>query len=187
VKQALVKSVLIPLVCCLAFGVSYVSVSRVFGEAPPTDPAVTPEVSASVTPDSTSTPALESTATPDGTSPTAPVQTRAPGSPRSFGDLGERAAAGSVFEKYGVRLQIPEGLGDFRVLYPVIVDWGFAPDTDHPNVVMTVYNPQTRSALFFRFEDGPEGPRPIELGRKVEQGEANAALDSIAGSAEVAR
>lgn len=184
-KHALGKSVLIPLVCCLAFGVAYVSVHRTFGQEAPTAPATTPE--ASVTPDSTSTPRSESTATPDDTSPTAPVQTRAPGSPPSFDELGERAAAGSVFEKYGVRLQIPEGLGDFRVLYPVIVDWGFAPDVDHPNVIMTVYNPQTHSSLFFRFEDGPEGPRPIELGRRVEQAEANAALDSIASSAEVAR
>jgi hypothetical protein len=187
VKQALGKSVLIPLVCCLAFGAAYVSVHRTFGQEAPTAPATTPEVSASVTPDSTSTPALESTATPDDTSPTAPVQTRAPGSPPSFDELGERAAAGSVFEKYGVRLQIPEGLGDFRVMYPVFVEWGFEPDADHPDVVMTVYNPQTHSSLNFRFEDGPEGPRPIELGRHVEQGKANAALDSIAASAEVAR
>ncbi|MCJ7490930.1 MAG: hypothetical protein MUP15_02030 [Dehalococcoidia bacterium] len=186
-KQALVKSVLIPLVCCLAFGAAYVSVHRTFGQEAPTAPAATPEVSASVTPDSTSTPPLEPTAMPDDTSPTAPVQTRAPGSPPSFDELGEPAPAGSVFEKDGVRLQIPEGLGDFRVLYPVIVDWGFAPDVDHPNVVMTVYNPQTHSSLFFRFEDSPEGPRPIELGRHVEQAEANAALDSIAASAEVAR
>ena len=186
-KNALGKLVLIPLVCCLAFGAAYVSVDRVFGEATPTDPAVTPEVSASVTPDAISTPLLEPTATPDETSPTAPVQTRAPGSRPSSDELGERAAAGSVFEKYGVRLQIPEGLGDFRVIYPVIVDWGFAADADHPNVIMTVYNPQTHSSLFFRFEGGPEGPRPIELSRRVELAEANAALDSIAASAEVAR
>jgi hypothetical protein len=185
VKQALGKSVLIPLVCCLAFGAAYVSVHRTFGQDAPTEPAVTPE--ASVIPDSASTPTLEPTATPNGTSPTAPAQTRAPGSLPSLDEIGERAAAGSIFEGYGVRLQIPEGLGDFRVLYPVLVNWGFAPDIDHPNIVMTVYNPQTRSSLFFRFEDGPEGPRPIELGRRVEQPEANAALDSIASSAEVAR
>jgi hypothetical protein len=92
VKHALGKSILIPLVCCLAFGAAYVSVSRVFGEATPTAPATTPE--ASVIPDSTSTPTLESAATPNDTSPTAPAQTRAPGSPRSFDELGERAAAG---------------------------------------------------------------------------------------------
>jgi len=186
VKHALGKSVLIPLVCCLAFGVAYVSVHRTFGQEAPTAPATTPE--ASVTPDSTSTPRSESTATPDDTSPTAPAQTPASdGSPPSFDELGERAAAGSVFEKYGVRLQIPEGLGDFRVMYPVIVNWGRATDADHPNMIMTVYNPQTHSSLFFRLEDGPEGPRPIELGRKVENPKANAALDSIASSAEVAR
>jgi hypothetical protein len=187
VKHAPGKSVLIPLICCLAFGVAYVSVHRAFGQGVPIAPTTTPEVSASVTPDSTATPALESTATPDDTSPTAPVQTRAPGSPPSFDEFGDRAAAGSVFEKYRVRLQIPKGLGDFRVLYPVIVDWGFAPDVDHPNIVMTVYNPQTDSSLILRFEDSPEGPRPIELERHIKQAEASAALDSIASSAEVAR
>jgi hypothetical protein len=94
VKQALGKLVLIPLVCCLAFGAAYVSVDRTFGQGEPTEPAATPEVSASVTPDSISPPTLESTATPDDTSPTTPVQTRAPGSPPSFDELGERAAAG---------------------------------------------------------------------------------------------
>ena len=74
-KQALVKSILIPLVCCLAFGAGYVSVHRTFGQEEPTAPATTPE--ASVIPDSTSPPTLESTAMPDDTSPTTPVQTRA--------------------------------------------------------------------------------------------------------------
>ena len=89
-KHALGKSVLIPLVCCLAFGAAYVSVNRTFGQGAPT----TPEVSASVIPDSMSTPTLESTAMPDDTSPTAPVQTRTPGSPPSSDELGDRAAAG---------------------------------------------------------------------------------------------
>lgn len=40
-KQALGKSALIPLVCCLAFGVSYVSVHRTFGQGEPTAPAMT--------------------------------------------------------------------------------------------------------------------------------------------------
>jgi hypothetical protein len=186
VKHAAARSILIPLVCCLAFGAAYVSVNRTFGQEAPTAPAVTPE--ASVIPDSTPTPTLGATATPDGTSPTTPAQTPASdGSPPSFDELGELAAEGSVFEKYGVRLQIPEGLGDFRVMYPVIVNWGRAIDADHPNMIMTVYNPQTHSSLFLRFEDGPEGPRPVELGRHVERAEANAALDSIAASAEVAR
>jgi hypothetical protein len=187
VKNALGKSTLILLVCCLAFGAAYVSVNRVFGETTPTDPTVTPQVVATVMPHSTSTPTSESDATPDDASPATPVQTLTPGGAPSFDDLGDLAVEGSVFEKYGIRLQIPEGFGDYRVLYPVIVDWGFAPDTDHPNVIMTVYNSQTHSSLFLRFEDGPEGPRPIELSRRVEQAEANAALDSIASTAEVAR
>jgi len=208
VKDALRKSVLIPLTCCLAFGGAYLSASRVFGQTAPPGPTAMPEVLASVTPDSSSAPILKPTTapevlvsvTPDSGSapilkpttlpplPTTAIETPAPrGSPPSFDDLGELAVAGSVFEKYGVRLQIPEGLGDFRVFYPVIVDWGFAPDADHPNIVMTVYNPQTRSSLFLRFEDGPDGPRPVELSRKVKQPEANAALDSVASSAEAAR
>jgi len=187
------------LLCCLTFFAAYLSVNHAFGQGQPTDQAPPPEVSATLAPDLTFTPTAEASANPhdaplvtptEGATPsaTAPAETPAPGNgPRSFDELGERAEAGSVFEKYGVRLQIPEGFGDFRVMYPVIVDWGFAPDVDHPNLVMTVYNPQTHSSVFLSFEEGAEGPRPVELGRHVEQPEGDAAVDQIVSTMEVAR
>lgn len=168
-KQILGKSVLTLLVCCLAFGVAYATVRRASGEEGTTQG--TPTVAASETP------------LPDST--IVPVET--PSARRSFSsieDLGELAPAGSVFEKWGVRMQMPSGMGDFRVIYPIIVDGPGAEDWSS-SVIMTVYNIQTHSSLFLGFEQTGEGLRPVERGRHVEQAEASAALDEIISSVEV--
>jgi len=198
VKHPLARSPVVFLLCCLAFAAAYLSVNHAFGQGEPAEPAPTPDASVTLAPDLTLTPTLDGV-TPDeapsltptetpAPSATAPTQTPTPdGSWSSSGELGERAPAGSVFDKYGVRLRIPEGFGDFWVLYPVIVNWGTASDADHPDVIMTVYNAQTRSAIFLRFEDNAKGPRAVEVDRRVEQPEIGAALDSLMSTAEVVR
>ncbi len=183
------------MLCCLAFVAAYLTVRGAFGQTAPTDVAGTPDASASATvaaptaADLPVTPTLSATAAtpPDLPVPTATAIPSGGAWPPAFDEQGDLASAGSVFQKYGVRLHIPDGFGDFRVFYPVIVDWGVPQDPDHPGVIMTVYNPQTHSSLFLRFEDSPQGPRPVELGRHVGQAAAGAALDSIALNAEVAQ
>jgi hypothetical protein len=191
VKHPLARSSILFFLCCLAFGAAYLSVNRASGQGEAPEPVATADGTAAATTDPGLIATKETAGTPEDTSPpsaTAPAETPEPGNaPRSFDELGEPAAAGSVFEKYGVRLHIPEGFGDFKVIYPVIVLWGLPEDAEHPNVVMTVYNPQTRSSLFLRFEDTADGPRPVELGRNVELPGADAAFDQIASTMEVAR
>jgi hypothetical protein len=174
------------ILCLLAFTLAYVATRAASGEAAPTDPEATPEVVATLESGSNPASTIEATATPDAGAVAPPEETVAPEEgPFPLDLMGNAAAEGSVFEKYGVRLQIPKGLGDFRVIYPVIVDWGVPEDTDLPNVIMTIYNPQTKSSLFLNVEGVAKGHAPIRLGEKIGRPEAQSPLDSIASSAEV--
>lgn len=89
-----------------------------------------------------------------------------------------------MFDEWGVRVQMPDGVGDFRVIFPTIVDGPVTKDWDS-NVIMTVYSINTRSSLFLGFDMDSGGTRVVERGRHVEQDTAQAVLDAIASSAEV--
>jgi len=183
VKQVLGKSVLTLIACCVAFGVVYGTVRQASGEGG-TGGEATPRSAPTAAPDSGSGAVPAGTATPDAGLTPPPVETAVTGSSPPIDQLGEQAKAGTVFERWGVRLNIPEGLGDFRVIYPIIVD-GPGVEVWGNNVIMTVYNIQTHSSVFLGFEETSDGVRVVERGRHIEQAEVNAALDQLTSSAEV--
>jgi len=167
------RPILPVVICCLAFSAAYFAARQASGQEGPVEEA---------TPTAVSTPDSESTAPPVETPP-------AGHSPSSIAELGESATGGTVYEGWGVRLQLPAGSGDFRVIYPVIVEngQGDGTATQRPDIVMTVYNIQTGSSLFLQLQDTPDGPRPEERGRYVEKEEANSMLDAIISTMEVAQ
>lgn len=190
-RNFILKSILTLALCAAAFTLAFGVVRQASGEgarnaaAPVVEATVTAEAESSMTPDATATDSA-STSTPEEMASSTPVPSRTP-APKSSSppleEMGREAKAGTVFEDYGVRLQIPNDRGDFRVIYPIIVDP--PPPGSDDGVIMTVYNIKTHSSVFLGFDKTSDGVRLVERGRHTENSEANTALDAIASSAEV--
>jgi hypothetical protein len=168
--RAFVKAVLTLVVCCLAFAIAYVGVRSVSGE----QNGGTAMAVASPQPDSTVPP---DATMPDAT-PTASVTMAT-----SILNLGEFVPSGGTYDKFGIQITLPSGIGDFRVIYPVITDGPGVADWGNP--IMTIYSIQTDSSVFLAPETRDGVTRLVEKGRYAGQPGADAALDQISTSAEV--
>ena len=128
-NKVLGKSVLTLALCGAAFVLTYGAVRQARGESGTGEVSVA-TATATATPDqgSTITPAAtsdsDSTATPEAkeTPSPQPTQTVVPDGFPPIEELGEAANGGTVFDKWGIRFNVPDGYGEYRVIYPLIVD-----------------------------------------------------------------